>query len=56
MSPQWLPSRARITGRFSAPLKATAPSYAIDRNADGRVDRIGSFRSGGAGFPTSPRC
>src|SRR5881397_2390936 len=48
--------RARITVTFSAPLAATAPSYAIDRNADGRIDRIGSFRSVGAGFPKSPRC
>jgi hypothetical protein len=56
MSPQWLPSRARITVTFSAPLAATVPSYAIDRNADGKVDRVGSFRSGGAGFPASPRC
>jgi hypothetical protein len=56
MSPQWLPSRARITVTFSAPLAATAPSYAVDRNADGRIDRSGRFRSGGAGFPASPRC
>jgi hypothetical protein len=56
MSPQWLPSRARITVTFSSPLAATLPSYAIDRNADGKVDRSGHFRSGGAGFPASPRC
>jgi hypothetical protein len=56
MSPQWLPSRARITVTFSSPLAATAPSYTVDRNADGKVDRNGTFRSGGAGFPASPRC
>jgi hypothetical protein len=56
MSPQWLPSRARITVTFSSPLAATAPSFVIDRNADGKADRSGHFRSGGAGFPASPRC
>jgi hypothetical protein len=56
MPAQLLPRGARVSTEFSVPLGAAAPRYSIDRNADGIIDRTGSFRRGGARFPISTRC
>jgi hypothetical protein len=57
MDEQWLPNDARLSVTFTAPLASTAPTFAIDRNADGRIDRRGKFRRGGGSFPSPPvRC
>jgi hypothetical protein len=51
-----LPKGAWVTTRFTSPLGRTPPSYTVDRNRDGVVDRRGTFRSGGKNFPVSTRC
>jgi len=56
MPAQLLPRGARVSTAFSVPLGTAAPRYRIDRNADGIIDRIGSFKRGGTGFPVSTRC
>lgn len=50
------PRGARVSTEFSVPLGAAAPRYNVDRNADGIIDRTGSFKRGGAQFPVSTRC
>jgi hypothetical protein len=56
MPAQLLPRGARVSTEFSVPLGAAAPRYSVDRNADGIIDRTGSFKRGGARFPVSTRC
>jgi hypothetical protein len=56
MPAQLLPRGARVSTEFSVPLGAAAPRYRIDRNADGIIDRTGSFKRGGTRFPVSTRC
>jgi hypothetical protein len=56
MPAQLLPRGARVSTEFSVPLGAAAPRYRIDRNADGIIDRTGSFKRGGTRFPESTRC
>jgi len=56
MAAQLLPRGARVSTEFSVPLGTAAPSYRIDRNADGIIDRTGSFKRGGTRFPESTRC
>ena len=51
-----LPRGARLSTEFSVPFGAAAPRYSLDRNADGIIDRTGTFKRGGAGFPVSTRC
>jgi hypothetical protein len=51
-----LPRGARVSTEFSVPLGAAAPRYHVDRNADGIIDRTGSFKRGGTRFPISTRC
>ncbi len=56
MPAQLLPRGARVSTEFSVPLGAAAPRYRIDRNADGIIDRTGTFKRGGIRFPISTRC
>ena len=56
MPEQWVPAGAWVSVRFHVPLGAAAPVFTIDWNADGKVDSVGPFRSGGARFPVSDRC
>ena len=56
MPGQWIWPRARLAVRFTAPLSAKPPTFEIDRNGDGRIDRRGTFRRGGAAFPSRVRC
>jgi hypothetical protein len=57
MDEVWLPKDARLSVTFTAPLASTPPTFSIDRNADGRIDRRGKFRPGGGSFPSPPvRC
>jgi hypothetical protein len=56
MPAQLLPRGARVSTEFSVPLGAAAPRYSVDRDADGIIDRTGSFKRGGARFPVSTRC
>ncbi len=56
MPAQLLPRGARVITEFSVPFGAAAPRYRIDRNADGIIDRTGSFKRGGTRFPESTRC
>jgi hypothetical protein len=46
-----LPKGALLSAVFAAPLRATPPSYTVDRNRDGMVDGRGLFHHGGADFP-----
>jgi hypothetical protein len=56
MPAQLLPRGARVSTEFSVPLGAAAPRYRIDRDADGIIDRTGTFKRGGTLFPVSTRC
>jgi hypothetical protein len=56
MPAQLLPRGARVSMEFSVPLDAATPRYRIDRNADGIIERTGTFMRGGARFPVSTRC
>jgi hypothetical protein len=56
MPAQLLPRGARVSTEFSVPLGTTTPRYRIDRNADGVIDRTGTFKRGGTAFPVSTRC
>jgi hypothetical protein len=51
-----LPRGAQVSTEFPVPLAAAAPRYSVDRNADGIIDRTGTFKRGGARFPVSTRC
>jgi hypothetical protein len=56
MSGQWVPAGARVSVTFRTPLASSAPVFAIDLDGNGKVDRVGPFRPGGARFPISDRC
>lgn len=56
MPEQWVPAGARVSVTFHAPLASAAPVFAIDWDADGKVDSIGPFRRGGMRFPKNDRC
>jgi hypothetical protein len=57
MTAQDLPKGALLTASFDRPLGARPPTFAVDVDADGTVDRRGSFRHGGAAFPrVGARC
>jgi len=57
MTAQELPNGALLVTSFDRPLATTPPVFAVDVNGDGRIDRRGSFRRGGAGFPNvGARC
>jgi hypothetical protein len=56
MPEQWVPPGALVSVSFRVPLARTAPVFEIDWNGDGKVDSIGPFQPGGAGFPGSERC
>jgi hypothetical protein len=56
MPEQWVPPGALVTVSFRVPLARTPPVFEIDWNGDGKVDSVGPFRRGGAGFPSTERC
>jgi hypothetical protein len=56
MPEQWVPAGALVSISFRVPLARTPPVFEIDWNGDGKVDSVGPFRRGGAGFPSSGRC
>ena len=47
---------ALVSVSFRVPLARTPPVFEIDWDGDHKVDSIGPFRSGGAGFPNTERC
>jgi hypothetical protein len=51
MDAQDLPKGALLVASFTRPLAAEPPTFAVDLNRDGRIDRRGRFRHGGARFP-----
>jgi hypothetical protein len=56
MPEQWVPVGARVSVTFRVPLAAAAPVFAIDWDANGKVDSVGPFRAGGTRFPARDRC
>jgi hypothetical protein len=56
MPEQWVPPGALVSLSFRVPLASRPPVFEIDFDGNGKVDSIGPFRAGGAGFPQTERC
>ena len=53
MTAQNLPKGALLITSFTRPLAAAPPTFGIDLDRDGRIDRRGRFAHGGARFPNT---
>jgi hypothetical protein len=53
MPVQNLPKGALLIASFTRPLSATPPTFTVDLDRDGTIDRRGRFVRGGARFPNN---